>query len=307
MRKEVIKKMKPFRILSKNIKDAFKSIFRNFSLSFASIICTTITLLMVAIAIIVSINVNDFTKEIENNLSIIVFLDRSATIDDATNIQKKIKEDKRIDSIIFESKEDVKKEMQKESEVFNSIMSEWTEDTNPLQHEFSIKVKQAEDLKAVSESIKKMNHIDSVKYGEGIVDKLVSTFNIVEKATIVVVIALILVTAFLISNTIKITIYSRKNEIDIMRLVGTSNIVIKLPFLFEGFILGIIGAIVPIVVTVYGYMLAYDKLDGHLFSNIIRLENPTNIVFKVSLVLVVIGAIVGMFSSYRSARKYLKI
>ena len=307
MRKEVIKKMKPFRILSKNIKDAFKSIFRNFSLSFASIICTTITLLMVAIAIIVSINVNDFTKEIENNLSIIVFLDRSATIDDATNIQKKIKEDKRIDSIIFESKEDVKKEMQKESEVFNSIMSEWTEDTNPLQHEFSIKVKQAEDLKAVSESIKKMNHIDSVKYGEGIVDKLVSTFNIVEKATIVVVIALILVTAFLISNTIKITIYSRKNEIDIMRLVGTSNIVIKLPFLFEGFILGIIGAIVPIVVTIYGYMLAYDKLDGHLFSNIIRLENPTNIVFKVSLVLVVIGAIVGMISSYRSARKYLKI
>lgn len=307
MRKEVIKKMKPFRILSKNIKDAFKSIFRNFSLSFASIICTTITLLMVAIAIIVSINVNDFTKEIENNLSIIVFLDRSATIDDATNIQKKIKEDKRIDSIIFESKEDVKKEMQKESEVFNSIMSEWTEDTNPLQHEFSIKVKQAEDLKAVSESIKKMNHIDSVKYGEGIVDKLVSTFNIVEKATIVVVIALILVTAFLISNTIKITIYSRKNEIDIMRLVGTSNIVIKLPFLFEGFILGIIGAIVPIVVTIYGYMLAYDKLDGHLFSNIIRLENPTNIVFKVSLVLVVIGAVVGMISSYRSARKYLKI
>ena len=299
--------MKPFRILSKNIKDAFKSIFRNFSLSFASIICTTITLLMVAIAIIVSINVNDFTKEIENNLSIIVFLDRSATIDDATNIQKKIKEDKRIDSIIFESKEDVKKEMQKESEVFNSIMSEWTEDTNPLQHEFSIKVKQAEDLKAVSESIKKMNHIDSVKYGEGIVDKLVSTFNIVEKATIVVVIALILVTAFLISNTIKITIYSRKNEIDIMRLVGTSNIVIKLPFLFEGFILGIIGAIVPIVVTIYGYMLAYDKLDGHLFSNIIRLENPTNIVFKVSLVLVVIGAVVGMISSYRSARKYLKI
>ena len=299
--------MKPFRILSKNIKDAFKSIFRNFSLSFASIICTTITLLMVAIAIIVSINVNDFTKEIENNLSIIVFLDRSATIDDATNIQKKMKEDKRIDSIIFESKEDVKKEMQKESEVFNSIMSEWTEDTNPLQHEFSIKVKQAEDLKAVSESIKKMNHIDSVKYGEGIVDKLVSTFNIVEKATIVVVIALILVTAFLISNTIKITIYSRKNEIDIMRLVGTSNIVIKLPFLFEGFILGIIGAIVPIVVTIYGYMLAYDKLDGHLFSNIIRLENPTNIVFKVSLVLVVIGAVVGMISSYRSARKYLKI
>ena len=64
MRKEVIKKMKLFRILKKNIKDSFKSIFRNFSLSFASIICTTITLIMVAVAILVSINVNNFTKEI---------------------------------------------------------------------------------------------------------------------------------------------------------------------------------------------------------------------------------------------------
>ena len=307
MRKEVIKKMKPFRILSKNIKDAFKSIFRNFSLSFASIICTTITLIMVSIAIIVSINVKDFTKAIENNLSIIVFLDRDSSIDDATNIQKKLKKDSRIDSIIFESKEDVKNQMQKESEVFNSIMSEWTEETNPLQNEFSIKVKNAENLKAVSESIKKLEHIDSVKYGEEIVDKLIVTFNIVEKATIIIVIALILVTAFLISNTIKITIYSRKNEIDIMRLVGTSNIVIKLPFLFEGFILGIIGSIVPIIITIYGYILTYDKLNGHLFSNIIKLENPSNIIFKVSIVIVVIGAVVGMLSSYRSARKYLKI
>lgn len=307
MRKEVIRKMKVFRILNKNIKDSFKSIFRNFSLSFASIVCTTITLIMVAVAIIVSINVNNFTKEIENNLSIVVFLDRTATVDDATNIQQKLKEDKRIENIIFESKEDVKNEMQKESEIFNTIMSEWTEETNPLQHEFSIKVKNAEDLKSISEDITKLEHVDTVKYGEGMVDKMVLAFNIVEKATIVVVIALIVVTAFLISNTIKITIYSRKREIDIMRLVGTSNTVIKLPFLFEGLFLGIIGSIIPIVTTIYGYMIFYDKLEGHLFSNLIALEHPSHIVFKASLLLIIIGSVVGMYSSYRSARKYLKI
>ena len=296
-----------FRILNKNIKDSFKSIFRNFSLSFASIVCTTITLIMVAVAIIVSINVNNFTKEIENNLSIVVFLDRTATVDDATNIQQKLKEDKRIENIIFESKEDVKNEMQKESEIFNTIMSEWTEETNPLQHEFSIKVKNAEDLKSISEDITKLEHVDTVKYGEGMVDKMVLAFNIVEKATIVVVIALIVVTAFLISNTIKITIYSRKREIDIMRLVGTSNAVIKLPFLFEGLFLGIIGSIIPIVTTIYGYMIFYDKLEGHLFSNLIALEHPSHIVFKASLLLIIIGSVVGMYSSYRSARKYLKI
>lgn len=299
--------MKPIRIFIKNVKDSFKSIFRNFSLSMASIICTTITLIMVSIAILISINVNKFTKKIENTLSISVFLDRSATIEDATEIQKSLKDDKRIESIIFESKEDIKNEMKQESEIFETVMSEWTEENNPLQHEFSIKVKDAKDLRAVSESIKKLPHIDTVKYGEKMVDKLVGAFEMVKKATVVVVIALIIVTAFLISNTIKITIYSRKKEIDIMRLVGTSNIVIKLPFLIEGFFLGVIGSIIPIILTVYGYMFMYDKLDGHLFSNLISLVAPSKIVFKTSILLLVIGAVVGMVSSYRSSRKYLKI
>ena len=299
--------MKPIRIFIKNVKDSFKSIFRNFSLSMASIICATITLIMVSIAILISINVNKFTKKIENTLSISVFLDRSATIEDATEIQKSLKDDKRIESIIFESKEDIKNEMKQESEIFETVMSEWTEENNPLQHEFSIKVKDAKDLRAVSESIKKLPHIDTVKYGEKMVDKLVGAFEMVKKATVVVVIALIIVTAFLISNTIKITIYSRKKEIDIMRLVGTSNIVIKLPFLIEGFFLGVIGSIIPIILTVYGYMFMYDKLDGHLFSNLISLVAPSKIVFKTSILLLVIGAVVGMVSSYRSSRKYLKI
>lgn len=299
--------MKPIRIFIKNVKGSFKSIFRNFSLSMASIICTTITLIMVSIAILISINVNKFTKKIENTLSISVFLDRSATIEDATEIQKSLKDDKRIESIIFESKEDIKNEMKQESEIFETVMSEWTEENNPLQHEFSIKVKDAKDLRTVSESIKKLPHIDTVKYGEKMVDKLVGAFEMVKKATVVVVIALIIVTAFLISNTIKITIYSRKKEIDIMRLVGTSNIVIKLPFLIEGFFLGVIGSIIPIILTVYGYMFMYDKLDGHLFSNLISLVAPSKIVFKTSILLLVIGAVVGMVSSYRSSRKYLKI
>ena len=139
------------------------------------------------------------------------------------------------------------------------------------------------------------------------VENIVGVFDMISKGTIAIVIALILVTAFLISNTIKLTIFSRKNEIEIMRLVGASNTTIKLPFIFEGFILGAIGSVIPIIATIYGYNILYDKLDGHIFSNIITLVHPFNFVFYVALILLVVGCIVGMFGSYRAVRKHLKI
>ena len=139
------------------------------------------------------------------------------------------------------------------------------------------------------------------------VENLLSTFDIIKKVMIIVVIALVFVTAFLISNTIKITIYSRKNEIDIMRLVGTSNAVIRLPFLFEGLFLGVFGSIIPIIVTIYGYVFLYDKMGGILFTPIISLVKPYNFVFYVSAFLILIGSVVGMWGSIKAVRKYLKI
>ena len=297
--------MKPFRIIFRSFKDGIRSVFRNFSLSTASIICTTITLILVAVAIIISKNVNNFTKDLEHDLTIVVFMDRDATSEDADVLQTKLENLSYVDTVMYESKEDVKAEMMKDSDTFSAIMGSWNADTNPLQNEFTIKVKDVNDLKKTAKTIEKYDH--SVQYGEGMVEKMVSLFDIVQKATLVIVIALIVVTAFLISNTIKITIFSRRNEIEIMRLVGTSNIAIKLPFLFEGFFLGIIGSIIPILITIYGYMFAYDRLDGYLFSNIIRMVKPESFVFIVALILLGIGAIVGMFGSYRSVRKHLKI
>ena len=299
--------MKPFRIIFRSFKDGIRSVFRNFSLSTASIICTTITLILVAVAIVISQNVNNFTKDLEHDLTIVVFMDREATSEDADVLQTKLENLSYVDTVMYESKEDVKAEMMKDSDTFSAIMGSWDADTNPLQNEFTIKVKDVNDLKKTAKTIEKYDHVDSVQYGEGMVEKMVSLFDIVQKATLVIVIALVIVTAFLISNTIKITIFSRRNEIEIMRLVGTSNIAIKLPFLFEGFFLGIIGSIIPILITIYGYMFAYDRLDGYLFSNIIRMVKPESFVFIVALILLGIGAIVGMFGSYRSVRKHLKI
>lgn len=299
--------MKAFRIFGRNIRDAFKSVFRNFSLSIASISCITITLVVVALAIILSFNVNNFASLVEKDVTIVTFLNLDVDENKRQEIAGEIRKLDNIETITFQSKVEISKEMMASSEVFKNIMQNWTEEESPIQDTYLVKVKDIEQIKKTADEIKKIDGVGVVKYGEGMVEQLISVFDIVKQITIGMVIALIIVTAFLIANTIKITIFSRKREIDIMRLVGASNINIKIPFMFEGLFLGILGSIIPIVATIYGYVALYTHFDGQMFSPFIKLIEPQPFIYVVSGALLVIGILVGMFGSWRAVRKYLKI
>ena len=293
------------RILTRNFRDGIRSVFRNFSLSIASITCITITLVLVAIAMVISANVDHFTKRLEETLTIVVYLKEDVTEEERNTIEEKIKGLNNYESLIYKSKDDWKQEMIDSSEELGTTLRYL--DTNPLLDSITVKVTDIKSLSYAAEAIRNMEGVKSAKYGEDSVDKLVFIFDVVEKAMVVIVCALILVTAFLISNTIKLTIFSRRNEIEIKRLVGTSNFAIRQPFIIEGFILGIIGSIIPIIITIYGYILIYDHFDGYLFSHIVELIKPMNLVWFVSIILMVVGGLVGMFGSSRAVRKYLKI
>ena len=299
--------MKNVRILFRNIRDGFKNVFRNLSLSIASISCITVTLLLVSVAIIGSLNVENFTKLISDDFTIVAFVDNKANEEKEKKILKDIKKVSNIESITFTSKKEVAKEMKASSETFNSIISSWSEEENPLSDTYSIKVQDLEKIEKTAEKIKKIDGIEIVKYGEGMVDSMVSIFDIIKKVLIVIVVGLVVVTAFLIANTIKITIFSRQEEIEIKRLVGASNFSIKQPFAIEGLIIGVLGSIIPILATIYGYSFLYDKTGGKIFSQFIRLVKPFPFVLNISVVLLIIGAVVGMIGSNRAVRKYLKI
>lgn len=299
--------MKIFRLLGRSIRDAFKSVIRNFSLSLASISCITITLIIVAIAIMASFNVQNFTKEIERDLTIVVFMDNDATEEDVNAMKEKLDSKKNIAKYTFESKNDVRKDMMKENDVFESVMKDWKNDENPLRDTFKIKVNNVDNMGKTADELKKMEKVDTVQYGEGMVEKLVNAFSSIEKVAYGVVIALIIVTIFLIINTIKLTIFSRKREIGIMRLVGASNFAIKVPFIIEGMILGFFGAIIPVILITYGYLAFYNHFEGHLFTQLIELIKPEPFIYNASLIVVVIGIIVGMIGSAGAVRKYLKV
>lgn len=297
--------MKMFRYLKRGLRDSFKSVFRNFSLSVAAVACSTITLILVAVSIIVSYNVDSITKNLESELTIVVYLKKDVPDEQIENLKSSFVKMKNVEEVEFKDNEEWKLEMKEYSETYSTTLDYLEE--NPLLDSFIVKVKDVNYLKETTDAIREFEYVESANYGEGMAENLISAFSIIEKVTIFIVLALVFVTAFLISNTIKLTIFSRRNEIEIMRLVGTSNSTIKLPFVFEGFILGFLGSIIPILITIYGYVLLYDHFNGYILSPIITLVKPFNFVIYVSVILLVIGCVIGMFGSYRAVRKYLKI
>lgn len=302
--------MKVIRIIGRSITNAGKSIARNFSLSMASITCTIITLILVSLGVLVSYNVNNITKDIEKELTIVVFMKKETTKEELNKTKDALSKIDNVADVKYTSKDDIKNNMASEYPSFSKMMESWTDVNNPFQDSYIVSVKDVRDINETVTTIKNLDNVDIVKYSESMVGELINIFDAIKTGTVCLVVGLVLVTAFLINNTIKITIFSRRNEIDIMRLVGTSNTVIKLPFLFEGLFIGVLGAIIPILVTIFGYTYIYNAVSSLGTSNIlsiIKLTSPEFIVYKTSLFILIIGAVVGMFGSVKAVRKYLTV
>ena len=306
--------MRGFRTINRYFRDAFHGVFRNFSLSLASISCIIITLIVVAFSLLLSMNVENFSESIRKDVTVVMFLKSDTTAEDVSKIKKELEGVSNIENstIEFKSKADSALELKNGNDIFATTVDKWTDDTNPLLDSYMFKVKEIEEI---DNTVKEVNNlpftkdkINNINYGEDIVHQMIVVFNVVRKICIVAVAALVLVTAFLIANTIKLAIYSRRREIEIMRLVGASNTSIKVPFILEGLFIGIIGSIIPILVTIFGYSTLYDFFGGKLFSSALAaLIAPMPFVYNISGILVLIGILVGMIGSYQAVRKYLKI
>ncbi len=297
--------MKTFRMFARSFRDAFKSVVRNFSLSLASVSCITITLIIIAASLLISENVKNFTTQIKEDVTVVVFLDNDTTEQEQESFVEKLKKVDNIESYEFKSKLEVKETMSKDYSELSGILDGWEATDNPLKDTYTIKVKDVEIIKKTAEELEKIEKVNTVQYGEGLVEKLVGVFDAIEKTTLIAAGALALVTIFLIINTIKLTIFSRKDEIFIMRLVGASNTRIKLPFIVEGIVLGIIGAIIPILIITIGYSKMFQYFGGQLFSPIIKLIEPNPFIYQASVLILAIGMVVGMLGSARAVRRYI--
>lgn len=290
----------------RHIREGFKNIWRNGWMSFASISAVTITLLITAIFLSILINLNHVGEQIENETEIHVFIDLTATEADKRSLREELESISEVKSVIYQSKEEGLEELidslGDEGDVFASLKQE-----NPLPDTFRVKTNDPQDIIEVAEEIKPLTNVTEVNYGAGTVERMFDVMNVSRNIGAALVVGLLLTAMFLISNTIKITIVARRQEIEIMKLVGAANSFIRGPFIVEGLLLGVFGAVLPMAVMLVGYPFLYQEFQTRFSSWFISLLPPMPFVYQMSMILLLIGMFIGVWGSTLSIRKFLKV
>ncbi|MGZ4160377.1 MAG: permease-like cell division protein FtsX [Neobacillus sp.] len=294
------------RTIGRHARESFRSIGRNGWMTFASVSAVTVTLILVGVFFSIMMNLNKVAQTIEEDVQIRVHIDVAANKQDQQKLQNEIAKVPEVKSIKFSSKEQELKELVKslgeEGKAFKLF-----EQDNPLNDVFIVKTKNPTDTMKAAKKIEKMNYVAKVKYGQGSVEKLFNFIKASRNVGVVLIIGLFFTAIFLISNTIKITIIARRREIKIMRLVGATNNFIRWPFFLEGLWLGILGSILPIILISIAYYKAYDYIAPKLAGNFMQILPYNPFVYQVSGLLILMGAMIGVWGSVMSVRKFLRV
>jgi len=300
--------------LGRHFKMAVVGIFRNFWMSFSAITAVAVTLILVSLFTVLSLNVRSFMGSIEESITIRALVDNNFDQTQVFNpeagtdhLGDLIRAIPGVKSVEFIHRDD-EFERYLAASGENAAIIERFRDDNPMSHVYRISLEEGNsDFDGVSRQIGEIEGIRSVNYGTGGIHTLIEIFQSVSGVLIFFMSALILLAVFLIANTIKLTIFARKNEISIMRLVGASNTYIRFPFVLEGILIGILGSIIPLAATILAYRRLLEEFQGGFFvSQALQFETLANI-DMVAFGLLGLGAVVGMIGSLISVGRYLKV
>ncbi len=293
----------------RHLREGAKGLVRNGWMTFASVSAVTVTLLLVGIFAMVMFNVNKISDNVEKDVEIQVFVERESDQAKIDSVGEKLKQMPGVASVSYSSKEEeldrFKEQLGEGSQAYQSV-----EKDNPLHDRYIVKATSPNETETIANTVKKMENIDSVEYGEDYVEKMFNFLEGVRIGGIILIVGLTFMAMFLISNTIKVTIFSRRREIEIMRLVGAKNGFIRAPFFIEGLLMGVLGALIPIAVVYFGYEVTYNALQPQLVSlnaSIFTLIPPGELSVQVALILLALGAFIGVWGSTTSLGRFLKI
>ena len=293
-----------FRTMSRHIRDASKSLVRNGWMTLAAISAVTMTLLLVGSFVAILLNVNKLATDIENDVSVRVFIDLGAQESDRENLRSELEKIPNIETITYSTRdEELDKLIGSYGEEFNLFGG----DDNPLHDVFILSTAMPDQTGAVAEAAEKLTFVAKVEYGGTTAEKLFDTISTMRTIGVIIIVGLLLIAIFLISNTIRITIFSRSTEIEIMRLVGAKNSYIRWPFLIEGSFIGLIGSLIPTIILVFMYRFLYQLGTDYLIGSNFALLSPEPFIYYTGLALIAIGIFIGSFGSVISMSRFLKV
>ena len=285
------------------ISETASSVRKNVWMAIASASVVAVTLLIFGMFLLMVINLNYMTHYIESDIEISVFLAKTSTEEDAHMLENKIKLMPGVAGVRFVSKQEGLARLQKEMQWDETDLEVLGD--NPLPDAFYIKAERPEYVDDLAKLVAKQKNVDDVRYGKEVVDKLFSLTKAMRYGGILLIVLLAISAVFIISNTIKLTVFSRRKEIAIMKSVGATNWFIRWPFALEGLLMGMTGGVFATVILLVSYHLLVAKINETL--PFLRLVQDPAILSNNYWIIVLMGAVIGLLGSAVSMRRFLKI
>ncbi|QRF22647.1 ABC transporter permease [Alicyclobacillus sp. TC] len=292
--------------LSRHFKEGAKNLIRNGWMSFAAFSAVVVTLAIVGVSLLVALNVQQMSKYVANQLEVSAYLQQNLSNAEGQKIEMQVENIPGVKSVVLETKQQGLKQLETElGPQYGDLLKGLG--TNPLPVTLIVKADNPRDTLQVANNLKTIPQIASVNDGAEYVRPLFRVLDIVRNIGAVLLLAMFLTAVFLISNTIRIAIFSRRREIEIMRLVGATNGFIRMPFLVESTLIGVFGGAVPAVALDFLYQYLYQISGGYFYGIHFPLISVNWFVIKVTVALLVLGFVLGFWGGFMSVRKFLRI
>ena len=289
------------------LKQAFIQFGRNFNMGIASIFAITAMLLILSIFFIAVLNVNRAAETIKGDYdSIQIYLSDETTADDAQMLIADIMTVDGVETAYYESKKDALAKFKKRWGDNGYLLDNLT--NNPLPNSIIIKIGDLEKADSIAEKAGTYGGVEDIKYYKNTVDKLLKITRFIQLSAIVVMIFLIIVSVVVVSNTIKLTVFNRADEISIMKYVGATNWFIRGPFLVEGLIIGLISAGIALGCASLMYHKIVETFGDQMMSMVsMRLVSEDYLITNLTWIFLALGVSIGAVGSIISMRKFLKV
>ena len=291
------------------IGEGFRNFFKNKKSTAASLIIMCATMFIFGIFFLIGENVNYIIEQVQSNQAMQVFINPEATAEQEQELEAKIKELPYINTIEYVSQEQALNEVKSWLGEDSSILDAYSGKDNPFKASYVITLTDLTKSDEIEEQIQTFENVSKVTVGIETINKLVDIANGIRTATGVILVLLILISIFIIANTIKLTVHARRKEISIMKYVGATNGFIRWPFIVEGILIGVISALITVVILGFAYNFVADQISSSetmttMGYNLLTYSNVLSMLFTVYIIM---GIGIGAIGSAISMRKYLEV
>lgn len=286
------------------LKNCFVAIGRHFTLCLSSIFAIALALSLVAGVYLLGDHVQSFSSNVAGRLSIHAVLD-PAIMEQAqlNDIQSQIEAVDNVESLEFSSKD---QELENMIEEKGEAFAQYRGENNPLANAYFVFVKDENELESTSRQIRAISGVESVSYGGRSARDLVQVLNCVQYGAMALSVLLLFLALYMVYSAVRSSISTRMEEVAAMRTVGATNAFIRIPFVVEGVILGLLGALIPWLLVRFLYPVFYQAFEGRLFISSLALMAPDLIYSRMAWLLFGSGGLCGLLASFLAATRFLK-